>query len=160
MQRLVDGLPAGEERAATMAAIAQIDMLNSKSVDGIEWAERAIGEAEQVGAKAVRAQAMVERATALTDVPERRDEGIAGSSRRSTRPSSSRTGCSWHAPCTTSATSCTAPTRLAVLERMRDAGRRAGFDNMVDANYYIRLADTATCEGDAATAWDNASRGR
>ena len=78
MQRLVDGLPAGEERAATMAAIAQIDMLNNKSVDGIEWAERAIGEAEKVGAKAVRTQAMVERATALTDVPERRDEGIAG----------------------------------------------------------------------------------
>ena len=40
--------------------------------------KRAIGEADQVGAKAVRTQAMVERATALTDVPERRDEGIAG----------------------------------------------------------------------------------
>ena len=62
MQRLVDVLPPGEERAATMAAIAQINMLHDRSTDAIEWAERAIVEADSVGAKAVRAQAMVERA--------------------------------------------------------------------------------------------------
>ena len=43
---------------------------------------------------------------------------------------------------------------------MRDAGRRAGFDNMVAANYHIRLADIALCEGDAATAWEHALAGR
>jgi DNA-binding CsgD family transcriptional regulator len=48
--------------------------------------------------------------------------------------------------------------RRDVLERMRDAGRRAGFDNMVDANYYIRLANMAFDDADAAAAWENASR--
>ena len=41
---------------------------------------------------------------------------------------------------------------------MRDAGRRAGFDNMVAANYHVRLAEMAFCEGDASTVWEHVSR--
>ena len=101
MDRLVDALPAGEERAATMAAIAQIDMLHDKSAEAIAWAERAIGEAERVGAKVVRAQAMIERATAMT---ESRTAAPTGSPRWSTpspKPSASRTGCCSPGRCTT-----------------------------------------------------------
>ena len=76
LERLVDVLPPGEERAATMAAIAQINMLHDRSADAIEWADRAIGEADSVGAKAVRVQAMIERATAMTELPDRRADGI------------------------------------------------------------------------------------
>ena len=52
-----------------MAAIAQINMLHDRSAEAIEWAERAIVEADSVGAEAVRAQAMVERGTTLTEMP-------------------------------------------------------------------------------------------
>ena len=41
---------------------------------------------------------------------------------------------------------------------MRDAGRRAGFDNMVAANYHVRLAESAYYGGDAAAVWDHVSR--
>ena len=41
----------------------------------------------------------------------------------------------------------TVPSVVAYLERMRDAGRRAGFDNMVAANYHVRLADMALLRG-------------
>ncbi len=158
MEQLVDVLPAGEERAATMAAIAQIDMLNDKSAAGIEWAERAIGEAEQVGAKQVRAQAMVERATALTDIPDRRDEGTAALAEAVTEAEQLEDWVLLARALHNLSNVARRRERRDVLERMRDAGRRAGFDNMVDANYYIRLANIAFDDGDAATAWENASR--
>ena len=160
MERLVDVMPSGEERAATMAAIAQIDMLNDKSAEGIEWAERAIGEAEQVGApRRCGRRPWSSGRTALTDIPDRRDEGTAalGRGRRRGRAHRGLGACSL-GRCTTSATWPVGAERRDVLERMRDAGRRAGFDNMVDANYYIRLADIAFDEGDAPAAWENASR--
>ncbi len=151
MERLVDVLPPGEERAATMAAIAQIDMLNDKSTEGIEWAERAIGEAEQVGAKHVRAQAMVERGTALTDIADRRDEGIAALAEAVAEAERLEDWVLLARALHNLSNVARRRERRDVLERMRDAGRRAGFDNMVDANYYIRLADIACGEGDAAS---------
>jgi DNA-binding CsgD family transcriptional regulator len=158
LEQLVDALPAGEERAATMAAIAQIDMLNDKAAEGIEWAERAIGEAEQVGAKQVRAQAMVERGTALTDIPDRRDEGRAALVEAVAEAERLEDWVLLARALHNLSNVTRRRERRDVLERMRDAGRRAGFDNMVDANYYIRLADMAFGEGDAASAWENASR--
>ena len=109
MERLVDALSPGEERAATMAAVAQIDMLHDRVVEAIDWAERAIREADRVGAKAVRVQAMIERATAMTFLPEQRADGIAALIDAVVEPSGSRTGCCWHEHSTTSATSHTAP---------------------------------------------------
>jgi DNA-binding CsgD family transcriptional regulator len=158
MQQLADVLPAGEERAATMAAIAQIEMLNDRSENGIAWAERAIGEAERVGAKAVRAQAMVERATALTDVPDRRDEGVAALAEAVAEAEQLEDWVLVARALHNLTNVARRRERRDLLERMRDAGRRAGFDNMVDANYYIRLAEMAFGEGDAAGAWENASR--
>jgi len=76
LQTAVGGLPPSEERARSMAAIAQIHMLNREPALAVERAERAAAEAEAVGAKDVWAQAMVERGTSLTDLPERRGEGL------------------------------------------------------------------------------------
>ncbi len=74
MEALVEELPPGEDRALTMAWLAQLTMLHFRTAEAIEWADRAIVEADAVGAKAVRAQAMVERASALYDSHTSRQE--------------------------------------------------------------------------------------
>jgi DNA-binding CsgD family transcriptional regulator len=77
IEELAEIVPAGEERAKCLALVAQIRMLHHQPALAIPLAERAIAEAEVADAKAVRAQALIERASALADVPGRRDEGEA-----------------------------------------------------------------------------------
>jgi DNA-binding NarL/FixJ family response regulator len=155
LERLVGALPAGEERAATMAAIAQINMLNDKHVESIEWAERAIDEADRIGAAAVRAQALVERATSLTELADRRDEGVEA---LRTAVAEAERLTDWvllTRALHNLANVLPFSERRSCLERMREAGRRAGFDNMAAANYHLQLADLALIDGDAAAAWQH-----
>src|SRR5262249_12463090 len=78
LEALVDELEPGEDRALVMAWIAQLTMLNYRSNEAIEWADRAIAEADAVGAKGVRAQALVERASALyCDQPGSHEDALA-----------------------------------------------------------------------------------
>ena len=158
LEQLVDVLPPGEERAATMAGIAQINMLHDRSVDAIEWADRAIGEADQAGAKAVRVQAMIERATALSELPEHRADGIAGLIDAVAEAEQIEDWVLLARALHNLSNAAHGAERHAYLERMRDAGRRAGFDNMVAANYHVRLAESAYWSGDAAAVWDHVSR--
>ena len=158
LERLADALPSGEGRAATMAAIAQIDMLHGRSLDAIRWADRAIGEAQRVDAPSVRVQAMIERATAMTDLPERRSEGIAVLREAVTEAEQIEDWVLLARALHNLSNVTHGAERRGHLDRMRDAGRRAGFDNMVAANYHVRLADMAFCNGDASGAWEHASR--
>ena len=158
LEQLVDVLPPGEERAATMAGIAQINMLHDRSADAIEWADRAIGEADRAGAKAVRVQAMIERATAMSELPDRRADGVDGLIEAIAEAEHIE---DWvllaRALHNISNVSDGAESR-AYLERMRAAGRRAGFDNMAAANYHVRLAQAAYWSGDAPAVADHVSR--
>jgi DNA-binding NarL/FixJ family response regulator len=157
LEELAEDLPLGEERAAAMAAIAQITMLNDRPVEAVAWAERALADADRIGATRVRAQAMVERASALVDLPERRAEGVTAL--HESVAEAERVG-DWVllARALNNLTNVVSPSeRRPWLERMRDAGRRAGFDNMVAANYVLRLAELAIHEGDAAAAWQHAA---
>ena len=158
MQQLVNALPAGEERAATMAAVAQINMLHDRSTDAIEWAERAIVEADSVGAAGVRAQALVERGTTLTEMRDRRAEGVGTLIDAVAAAEQLEDWVLLARALHNLANVSRGAEKLRYLDRMRDAGRRAGFDHMVTVNYHIRRADIALCEGDAATAWEHASR--
>ncbi|HEX4981774.1 MAG TPA: LuxR C-terminal-related transcriptional regulator, partial [Ilumatobacteraceae bacterium] len=58
---LVDRMPAGEDRAAALADLAQANMLAGRAGPTIEYAERAIAEARAIGSERVQAQALVER---------------------------------------------------------------------------------------------------
>ncbi len=146
LERLVDVLPPGEERAATMAAIAQINMLHDRSADAIEWADRAIGEADRAGAKAVRVQAMIERATALSELPDRRADGIDGLVEAVAEAEHIEDWVLLARALHNISNVTHGAERRDYLERMRDAGRRAGFDNMVAANYHVRLAEAGLLE--------------
>ena len=58
---LVDRMPAGEDRAAALADLAQANMLAGRAAATIEYADRAIAEARAIGSERVEAQALVER---------------------------------------------------------------------------------------------------
>src|SRR5262249_25655848 len=78
LEALVGELEPGEDRALTMAWLAQLHMVRARSQAAVDWAERAIVEADAVGAKGVRAQALVERASALGELPGRYGEAGDG----------------------------------------------------------------------------------
>ena len=73
LEGLIEQLPVGERRARAMAAIAQAHMLEDHTDEAVAWADRAIAEAEAVGAGHVAVQARIERASALNV----RDAGAA-----------------------------------------------------------------------------------
>ena len=58
---LVDRMPAGEDRAAALADLAQANMLAGRAAPTVEYADRAIAEARAIGSERVEAQALVER---------------------------------------------------------------------------------------------------
>lgn len=64
LEHLADTLGPGEDRARAFAAIAQANMVIDRSDVAVEWADRAIAEAEELGLPAVRAQALIERSSA------------------------------------------------------------------------------------------------
>jgi predicted ATPase len=72
LEQLVERLGRGEARARAMAGIAQSYMLEERTEEAVAWADRAIADAQAIGAKAVVAQARVERASALNG------RGVAG----------------------------------------------------------------------------------
>src|SRR5262249_35682867 len=62
MITLAESLPTGADKARAQAAVAQLKMLRDE--DGaIEWAEKAIAEAELAGDKGVQVQARIEWAS-------------------------------------------------------------------------------------------------
>jgi DNA-binding NarL/FixJ family response regulator len=135
-----------------MAAIAQIDMLNDKHAESIEWAERAIAEADRIGADSVRAQAMLERATSLTSFSERRAEGIDALHAAVAEAERIADWVLLTRALHNLSNVLPLNERRSCVERMREAGRRAGFDNMAAANYHLQLADLALIDGNAAAA--------
>ena len=95
---------------------------------------------------------MIERATAMTDLPERRSDGIAVLVEAVAEAEQIEDWVLLARALHNLSNVTHGAERRGYLERMRDAGRRAGFDNMVAANYHVRLADMAFCEGDASGA--------
>ena len=152
LRALVDALPQSEEQALAMAAIAQISMLHHRSEDALAWADRAMVVAEAVGAKGVRTQAMVEKATALTDLPGRLPEGRAALIEAADDAERVEDWVLVSRALNNLGNVVRPPDTRGILDRMRDAGRRAGFDNMVASNYLIRLGELAMYEADAAAA--------
>ncbi len=75
IEALTEQLPAGEDRAKNLASLAQICMLSERPDEAIRWADLAIEEADAADAKPVRAQAIVERGSAMADLPSRFAEG-------------------------------------------------------------------------------------
>jgi DNA-binding CsgD family transcriptional regulator len=71
--------PLGESKtlARAYALVSEAYMLNERRAEAIEWADKAMAMAEAVGSPAVRAAALVNKGSALSDSEEGHDEGIA-----------------------------------------------------------------------------------
>ena len=111
-----------------------------------------------MSAKAVRVQAMIERATAMSELPDRHTDGVTALLEAVADAEQIEDWVLLARALHNLSNVTHGAERRAYLERMRDAGRRAGFDNMVAANYHVRLAESAFWEGDAPGVWDHVSR--
>src|SRR5215211_7560760 len=63
--------------ARAYALVSEAHMLSERPAEAIEWADKALAMAEAVGCPAVRAAALVNKGTALSDSEDGHDEGIA-----------------------------------------------------------------------------------
>jgi DNA-binding CsgD family transcriptional regulator len=150
LEALVDELEPGKDRALTMAGLAQLNMLRFRHEVAIRWADRAIVEADAIGAPEVRAQALIERASAMADAA-RPDgeaamiEAIAEAEAVGDLVLVAR-GLNNMAKYVTLST----PAGRAYVARLREATERAGFDGMGAQTYRYRLVEIAMLTGDLA----------
>src|SRR5829696_882558 len=74
---VAEPLGQSETLARAYALVSEAYMLNERRDEAVEWADRALAMAEAVGCPAVRAAALVNKGTALSDSEDGHDEGIA-----------------------------------------------------------------------------------
>jgi DNA-binding CsgD family transcriptional regulator len=154
LEALVDELEPGQDRALVMAWLAQLTMLNYRSRDAIEWADRAIAEADAVGAKGVRAQALVERASALYDLPEPHEDAM-DAFRVAIAEAEAVEDWVLVARAINNMSKYLTVSGLEseqYLSRLRDASERAGYDGMGKHSYRYRLVELAIFRGNQAEA--------
>ncbi len=154
VERLASRLPAGPERARAYAAIAQAHMLAHRSELAVEWSDRAIDEADQWGAKEVRALAMVEKGSALAGWPGRREEA-ALTMRQAIAEAEAVGDHVALARGLNNMLSCISlHTRegRAIVAALDAAAQRGGYDAMARTKHALLLVEIAISEGDMALA--------
>ncbi len=152
LSALVDRMPPSRERGAALAQIAQLYMFRDRVDDAVSWSDRALIEADELDDDLVRAAAMVEKGSMLVMLPDRADEGSAllveaaelaervGEDIVVARALFNLVGMDIR-PRDLEGTK-------ALLERMRAAAERVGFDSLSGAGYAQALADLAEWRGD------------
>lgn len=148
---LLDRLPDGVEKGMAMGHVAQSLML-LKDVDGaVAWADRALALADAIGDDCVRANALVEKGSALV-VTARHDEGARLLAEAADLGEAIGEHLIVARALHNLVRTHTRPRDAAVarqqLERMRAAAERVGFDSLAGAAHAQGLADLAIWEGD------------
>jgi DNA-binding CsgD family transcriptional regulator len=152
LELLIDQMESGESRARAMAGIAQSYMLQDRTDDAVAWADKAIVEAQLAGAKAVVAQAKLERASARNHG--RTTEAIA--ELRDAIDEAEAIG-EWVLVARGlnnlfESVPVFVPERRDLVERFRKAASRAGFDAMSNSTSAFREGELAFGEADLAAA--------
>jgi DNA-binding CsgD family transcriptional regulator len=145
---LVGMMSPTEERARATAHIAQIHMLHDRDEEAVAWADRAIEEADAIGAKLVAARALIERGSALVNrdgveaAPALLEAiDVAESLEQWVLVARGINNLYQVVPAFT-------PDGRLMYERFRRAARRAGFDAMVVASAALRVAQMAAGDAD------------
>jgi DNA-binding CsgD family transcriptional regulator len=161
---LVDQLSFGAETGKAMACVAQSFMLRDRPTEAVAWADRALVVAEELGLPALRAWARCEKGSAMMAIPELAAAGaemlaqVADEAERlhewvvAARALNNGMRVELLRPDPVKA--------RAVLTRMRDAAKRAGFDSLAGPAYWQGLADLAEWEGDYDAAMGYIEEGR
>ena len=152
LELLIDELTAGEIRARAMAGIAQSYMLEERTEEAVAWADRTISEAQAVGAKAVVAQAHIERASALNH-----EGGFAARADLRAAVDEAEAVGDWVLVARGlnnlfETVPVFASDGRELVERFRAAASRAGFDAMSNATAAFREGELAFGEADLAAA--------
>ncbi len=163
LEQLVEQLPRGGDQARAMAAVAQSAMLRDNFDATVGWADRAIALADEFDLPEVRLAALVEKGAALSDRPDRAEEGralLAGL----VDEAEQRGQWVLAARALNNLLYAMLPTSPAeqaeVLERMRVDAERAGFESLAVAAYFSGRARLALREGDLDAAIEALEEGR
>ncbi|GAA4173163.1 hypothetical protein GCM10022251_70710 [Phytohabitans flavus] len=163
IERLIEELPPGSDQARAMTAVAQSSMLRDDLPATLYWTDRAMALAEEFELPQVRLAALVEKGSALAEVPARAAEGrailsglvdeaekagewVLAARALSNLVQGEPTG---------------SPTEFAeVLERMRTDAERAGFESLAVAGYFQGRARLAMRAGDLKAGIEALEEGR
>lgn len=160
---LLDHLPDGHEKGMALALLAQAAMLRDDVGAATSWADRALALADALADEAVRAHALTEKGSTLVQT-ERSDEGAALLAEAA--EIGERLGDhvvvarALHNLVRTDTQPKDAAASRRLLERMRLAAERVGFDSMAGAAHAQGLADLAEWEGDLEAARAALDEGR
>jgi DNA-binding CsgD family transcriptional regulator/tetratricopeptide (TPR) repeat protein len=159
----IEELPDNEERAAAMAAIAQAYMLRDLTEPALKWADQAVELADRLKLPEIRVTALVEKGSALVNDPAQVDAGRA--LLREVADEAEKAGV-WLAKARALNNLLSTPYPLTadeqrdLLEHMRTAAERAGFDALAVAAYFQGRAALAMHDGDLNAAIDAIEDGR
>jgi DNA-binding CsgD family transcriptional regulator/tetratricopeptide (TPR) repeat protein len=153
---IVDLLPADEERARAMTAIAQSYTLRDQIEAACEWADKALALADTHGLVEVRREAMVEKGSALMLHPERFREA-AGLLKVAAHEAEAASD---HVLAARALNNLVWLARRwrdldevrALIDRMRVQAEAAGFDSLAITAQTELMAQLATTEGDLDSA--------
>ena len=150
---LLDRVPAGESRVAAIVAVAQTHMLAQRPVLAIEWADRAELEADRGGFVHLAVQARLERASAAARLPHA-DAADSAQVLRAIIEDAERIG-NWTVVNRginnlLSDVPVHSPEGRQLIERLRIAARRSGYDWMGTSVLALREVEIAYGDGDLA----------
>ncbi|MCU1498120.1 MAG: LuxR family transcriptional regulator [Acidimicrobiales bacterium] len=150
----LDVLDDGPERTAVMAALAQQAMLRAHVDDALEWAERTVEAAERLGLPSIRRAALVEKASALINHHEALVESVellrTVASEASAAGEDFVAARAWGNAAFSSLGLYPSAERRELLELMRAAAARAGWDPEGSEGYTLGQFEIALFEGDRA----------
>jgi DNA-binding CsgD family transcriptional regulator len=163
IETLIEELPPGADQARAVTAIAQSSMLRDDLPATMRWTERAMELAEEFDLPQVRLAALVEKGSALVEVPARAAEGRAILS--GMVDEAEKAG-EWVLAARALSNLVqgeppASPAEFAeVLERMRTDAERAGFESLAVAGYFQGRARLAMRAGDLEAGIEALEEGR
>jgi DNA-binding CsgD family transcriptional regulator len=161
---VIERLGKTEEQGRAMALLAQSFMLRGFNDEAVAWADQAIVTADQLGLPHVRVAAEVEKGSSLCSMPGRFEEGAQLLARVADEAEALGehvvVARALHNQVRTDVRRYELNEARRLLERMRQAAERAGFDSMAIAAYAEGRAELAVWEGDLAGALEALDRGR
>jgi DNA-binding CsgD family transcriptional regulator/tetratricopeptide (TPR) repeat protein len=162
IEDLLGELPPGADQARAMVAVAQSTVLRDQTDAAIAWADKALEVAERLDLPGVRLAALLEKANALGEDPSERAQAQAMVAQ--VADDAEKLG-DWVLAARALNLLFMSPIRSVteqteVLERMRSAAERAGYERLAVAAYFQGLARLAVREGRLRDAMDALRQGR
>jgi DNA-binding CsgD family transcriptional regulator/tetratricopeptide (TPR) repeat protein len=155
--RVAEPLGEGEPLARAYALVAEAHMLNARTKEAVEWADKALAMANAIDCPPVRVSALVNMGTALASTAEEHDRGIALLEQAIAEAETGDFGYLLHRALhnlLVHKLDTWPPERShQVLQRMRETGERTGRGSEAPG-WALRRSEIAVIEGDLEVALD------